>query len=235
MTHTKFIELLNLYLDHQISGEEALQLEHEIKHHPGRLELYRQYCRMQKGCARLADNFRELAPAPQPASTLPLRRKAAGRTGWYAGIGALAAAACLTLIVVNRQPAPAAVQSPTSAPQNGPAAGFAQADRPLSARPLLSMPAMPQTHQQVLQTVFSPAMVASNNPISAGDAIDAQSLITQADIDRLDWMNRVQLQPLQLDDYSFQVRPAAAEDHRTYRSRKPFDGNVEMTAFQFQR
>jgi hypothetical protein len=32
------------------------------------------------------------------------------------------------------------------------------------------------------------------------------------------------------------VRPAVDEDRqRTFRSRKPFQGNVEMTAFQFQR
>jgi hypothetical protein len=73
---------------------------------------------------------------------------------------------------------------------------------------MLSMPAMPQAHQQALQTVFNPTVLASNTTVAAGDKIDSQSLITQADIDRLDWMNRVQLSPLQLDDYTFQVRPA---------------------------
>lgn len=230
MTHTKFIELLNLYLDHQISAEEAALLEGEIQRNPDRLALYRQYCRMQKGCSQLAERFRDQVPVTPGATVTPFPRR---RTGWYAGVGALAAAACVALVFVNRPSMPAgpdsAVGADTSHQSQAPV--VAMNETQVSARPMLTTPALHENHQ-TLQTVFSPTFVAAK---PAADNPATQTMITQADIDRLDWMNRMQLAPVQLDDYSFQVRPTTGEDHRTYRSRKPFDGNVEMTAFQFQR
>ena len=51
MKESKFIELLNLYVDHQISPDDAKLLESEVESNPTRRRIYRQYCQMQKACA----------------------------------------------------------------------------------------------------------------------------------------------------------------------------------------
>jgi hypothetical protein len=61
MKESKFIELLNLYIDHQISQEEAGVLEEEILRNPQRRQTYHQYCRMQRACTLVLDQFK--APA----------------------------------------------------------------------------------------------------------------------------------------------------------------------------
>ena len=50
MKESKFIELLNLYIDQQISPEDAALLEEAILQNPRRRQIYRQYCRMHKDC-----------------------------------------------------------------------------------------------------------------------------------------------------------------------------------------
>jgi hypothetical protein len=57
MKDSEFIELLNLYLDHEISADNAARLEAEVQGNPERRRVYRQYCRMQKACTLLANDF----------------------------------------------------------------------------------------------------------------------------------------------------------------------------------
>lgn len=232
MTNTKFIALLNLYLDHQIEPRDVALLEAEISRNPARREIYRQYCRMHKGCEHLAETFREQAPAPrisarhlQQVRPAPATRRFAP---WAMGLGGLAAAASLTLLVVTRPSEPAApLMAATSAaeqvaPGNPPAP---------SAQPILRLPA-PVATTVSLQTVFNPARTETIALPEAQESV----LFADEQFDRFDWMHHVQMTPVQLDEYHFQVRPALGEDRqRTFRSRKPFQGNVEMTAFQFQR
>ncbi len=53
MNKSRFIELLNLYLDNELSAEEADELLHETRRDPRRYELYLQYCRIHKACSSL--------------------------------------------------------------------------------------------------------------------------------------------------------------------------------------
>ena len=105
MKESKFIELLNLYVDHQITAADAALLETEIQRSPERRRIYRQYCQMQKACVVLAENFRTEAPDAAVSAEgnvgafAPVRRSFA-RGAWAAG--ALAAAACVALVMVNR-------------------------------------------------------------------------------------------------------------------------------------
>lgn len=231
MTHTKFIALLNLYLDHQIKATDAALLEAEISRNPARREIYRQYCRMHKGCVQLAEAFREQAPAPRISarhlqstrSARPARRVAP----WVFGLGGLAAAASLAVVVVTRAPD---AGGPILALAETPA--LAQAlPEPAAKQPILSLPG-PSVAQASLQTVFNPAQTEAITLPETAESL----LLADETFDYFDWMHHVQMTPVQLEEYQFQVRPAVDEDRqRTFRSRKPFQGNVEMTAFQFQR
>ena len=52
MKDSEFLELLNLYLDHEITPADAARLEAEVRADPERRRTYLQYCRMQKACAK---------------------------------------------------------------------------------------------------------------------------------------------------------------------------------------
>ena len=90
MKDSKFIELLNLYVDHQISAEDAARLEAEIQRTPERRRVYRQYCQMQKACTVLADNFRTQIPPAGKVVEFPRPARSPLRAATY-GMGVLAA------------------------------------------------------------------------------------------------------------------------------------------------
>jgi len=114
MKDSEFLEILNLYLDHEISPEDSARLEAEVMASPDRRRVYMQYCRMHKACTLLGAPSTASTPAWAP-------EKAAGnggfRRGWTVGIyaGGLLAAACLGVVVVLRMH-PAA-SSPVVVPQ----------------------------------------------------------------------------------------------------------------------
>ncbi len=106
MKDSEFIELLNLYLDHEISPEKAALLEAEVTRDPARRMLYRQYCQMQKACVVLAGQFTAAEAAPKAGllSARPARRSQAGL--WATGL--VAAAACAAIALLPR-PRPAGI------------------------------------------------------------------------------------------------------------------------------
>jgi len=57
MKDSEFLELLNLYLDHEIAAADAARLEAEVKDNPDHRRTYLEYCRMQKACTLLAKDF----------------------------------------------------------------------------------------------------------------------------------------------------------------------------------
>jgi len=113
MKESKFIELLNLYIDQEISPPEAELLEEEIQRDPARQRVYLQYCRMHRASAVLFESFRsenmpaggKLAEAARAAAekvvafpTLAPRRSAR----WAYAAGLVAAAACVAFVFVHR-------------------------------------------------------------------------------------------------------------------------------------
>lgn len=108
MNYNRFIELLNLYLDHEISPEDARILEHEIRSNPERRKIYDQYCRIQKGTSALFEASRQEAPSPALTRSYAAinrrlaRRHAEPSVSWWAWgtSGLLAAAACVTVVFV---------------------------------------------------------------------------------------------------------------------------------------
>jgi len=121
MKDQEFIELLNLYLDHEISAADARRLEAEVRANPARYQVYREYCRMHKACGKLAQQaeFR-----PTFVGIPSERRRPAERAVLLAFGSFVALAACVALafaLGAKRKVAPAtpteAVAS--AAPQRG--------------------------------------------------------------------------------------------------------------------
>jgi len=146
ISEKKFIELLNLYIDHEISAEEVRILEAEILRNPARHTIYRQYCAMHKGCLELARTFAphsEMAAARSaPASPREaIRDREAPSTlrdkfgwgSWVGGLGLAAACGALVFFVFSHKHrnapagsdgittfAPALLAAPLSVPLNVP-------------------------------------------------------------------------------------------------------------------
>ena len=119
MKDQRFIELVNLYIDRQITVSEAAELEGEIQANTGRRAIYRQYCQMHQATRQVYESFRAPVAAGQESSPAANRSVVAhfdrqprhSRSRWAYYAGGLAAAACLALVFVrlnDRQPATAA-------------------------------------------------------------------------------------------------------------------------------
>lgn len=216
MKDSKFIELLNLYIDHQISPADAALLESEIQQKPERRRIYREYCQMQKACMTLAENFRpEVSADDKLIEMAPSPRRIAMIT--YA-MGIAAAAACVALVVVNRpvgkkgsnQTRPISVTERTT--PSGEA--IAAVDAVAAAEPT--------------RTVLHPAFPG----VARGDA-DASASVATADHVPLDWMNQVRLERASVDTFRFDVSPAIQPQNLALRSAQPYEAQVETTAFIF--
>ncbi len=219
MKDAKFIELLNLYVDHQITAEDASLLEVEIQRSPERRRIYREYCQMQKACNLLAENFATTTPAGGKVVDFPRATRSRMTLATYT-MGALAAAACLAVVFVQRgrfaetelaaSPASSAIMSnvATSLP---PAASVAVVPTLVSARPALQ-PAFGGLGRQ--ESAVNTSLVASVP---------------------LDWMNRVQLQRVPAQDIWFESRPSAQPGDLVFRSPRSTEAQTTLAAFRFQR
>lgn len=220
MNDSKFIELLNLYVDHQISAEDAASLEAEIQHSPERRRIYRQYCQMQKACVLLAENFRAEAPErEQVRARAATRRRQIAQVGYV--LGGLAAAACVAMVlVVNRQPDNLAspATATVAATETAPAIVPAMAEVPTAPVPLADRVA--------LQPVF--AGFESNTP-------SARLVISNSNQVPLDWMERVQLRKVTTEELWLEQRPSSQPEDLLFRSPRRFQGPAEMTAWRFQK
>ena len=58
MKDHRFIELVNLYVDRQITATETAELEAEMQGNPRRRAIYRQYCQLHSATKQVYDSFR---------------------------------------------------------------------------------------------------------------------------------------------------------------------------------
>lgn len=220
MKDAKFIELLNLYVDHQITSEDAVLLEAEIQRSPDRRRIYREYCQMQKACSILAENFATTAPAAGgKVVDFPRATRSRMTLATYT-MGALAAAACLAVVFVQSgrfaetemaaSPVPSAIAG-NVATSMSPAASVAVAPTLVSARPALQ----PAFGGLVRQELAVNTSLAASVP--------------------LDWMNRVQLQRVPAQDIWFESRPSAQPGDLVFRSPRSTEAQTTLAAFRFQR
>lgn len=232
MKESKFIELLNLYVDHEINAEEAAELEAEIQQNPQRRAVYLQYCRIQKSCTVLADQFRTDAPQPVVASA---RSRRAAPTWAYAG-GLVAAAACASLVIATNWPGPGATQvQDLSSPSANSMAAVTRAV-PTVAVAAVTPSAPAPASALTTRMDFQPVLVSHTLHFASLAADTDNAMLTARDQARLDWLQSVQLTPLSVpaENLRFDARATTPTDNRVYAGRKPI-GTAEMTAFQFQR
>ena len=253
MKESRFIELLNLYVDQELPAPDAAELEQEIARSPARRRTYEQYCRMHRACVMLFEN--ERAPAPHLRRLNEAAREAAEKVvafpglvpaagdvaaersrSWmspsWAAAGMVAAAACVAFVVMR--------QSPN--------AGMADATTSIATQVATVEPAtIAGTSEEpvaIPQTVTSPrsnyrSVVVANALLRNHDAApESGGFAFASDATAYEWMNRVQLSPLQrvsADELVFEARSLQTPESRTYRGRNPYAADAEMTAFQFQR
>ena len=218
MKESKFIELLNLYVDHQISPAEAAQLEAEVKSNPERRRVYREYCEMQKACSVLAENFRTAAPASDPKIVdFKPRRFPVGAMAYVGSLVAVAACVAVVFTLRSHPAAPADVAAPI-------------AQQVVKTPPTAVAVATPS--RPALQPAFGPKVLT----LRAQNAELAESVADQAAL--TEWMNSIQLSSMpgtSVDDLRFDARATLQPDARTYRTASPIKGKVEWTAFTFQK
>jgi hypothetical protein len=214
MKDREFIELLNLYVDREISAADALRLESEVVSNPKRREVYDQYCRMQKACTMLSqDQIEASAPATERAIV-----NFPSRSAWTFGptaLGLAAALACAAGIVTFKLREAHSDQA------------YAQVAANLSNAP--RAPARASDSD-----AMKPVFVVSRIPVDTAFAGDSL-----ARSDQLNWIGNVQMPPVfATPGQEFILAPktemkaAAIADAQAERdSQEP----AEMTAFRFQR
>jgi anti-sigma factor RsiW len=108
MNDNRFIELVNLYIDRQITAAETTELEAEIQASPRRRAVYSQYCRMHRATKQVYESFRgheTEAGSAQPVGrpTIAKFDRGQGKRGlrWNVIAGGLAAAACVAFALIR--------------------------------------------------------------------------------------------------------------------------------------
>lgn len=211
MKDSRFIELLNLYVDHEISAEDARLLETEIQQHPRRRQVYREYCQIQKACVLLTDKFRTEAPAAdgKVVEFAPRRRWLTPVT--YASTGLVALAACVALVLVNRS-------GNEASPKADAAVAATQVRQSLAV-------AKAQPVRPALQPVFSGLVRDTTLQVS----------FTTSDRAPFDWMHQVQFERVPTQELRFESLQTAPIDDLMFRNRRVFQSQTEGAAFRFQK
>ncbi len=225
MKESRFIELINLYIDRQIGPEEAAELEAEIARSPSHRRTYLQYCRMHRACTMLFENFhapatslnQALGQAERKVTAFPARGYRLARISLGAG---LAAAACVAFMLVNR---PAATSVPVANPGVN---EVAQVNVPPEAFHLAAL--APDAHPAEFKTVMKVNKFSLANNPAASDAQRAA----------FDWMRQIELSPMPAVDNNDNVfvpqTEATSADLRFPRVRNDDQPVAEMASFQFQ-
>jgi hypothetical protein len=217
MRDNRFIELVNLYIDRQITAEETAELEAEMQANPRRRAVYRQYCQLHSASKQVYAGFRAQASEPQadaPAGRV-VRAEFARRprSNWIHYVGGVAAAACLAVAFVRYN---ANSESMGTEPTLLPTAQVAAVT-----------PAAPAPETT---SVIAPVPVAAAEPnysaLLAALRQEEQRAFTASTLqsERL---------PSLFDDGVFDARPA--NNQRVFRGKQAPTQQAEFTAFQFQR
>ena len=251
MKESEFIELLNLYLDHEISTADAARLEAEVQANPARRRVYQQYCRMQKACKLAAADFQTTGePVETPAdrkvvafspAALSAAAERQRRMNRFYTVGTLvAAAACIAIVFVGHSRQQSKVElaignpppvAQIAAPAAIPVAAVASTSTSGPARALGA------------ESRHSPATLVKGTLFLTGhaqaEAVYAAAI--QEANNQLAWIEAVQITPMKprlaSDDLHFDatLRPegrALGQKANSNRSEAPAE---EMVTYQFRR
>lgn len=230
MKESRFIELVNLYIDRQITVDQTAELEAELQASAHRRRIYQQYCRMHRATKLVYESFRQNAdanPATRESRGGAIARfesRRRNRNRWIYGLGGLAAAACVALVLTRTAPTTeegAALPRMAAMPVPVPAAPAVAPKQPSAPVNLVSL-----RNPMVMEADYQ-AMLASLR------REEQQRLLLSAQL-----LNERRAPQSLFDDDVFTAKPVMLEQNqRTYRTDRgaPNQPPVEFTAFQFQR
>jgi hypothetical protein len=237
MKESRFIELLNLYIDQQISPDDAALLEEAILQNPRRRQVYLQYCRMHRACTIVLDrsqseNEVEATAGRVVAFAAPRR----SHRGYYAA--GLAAAACVTLVAVLsvlRSDGNAPTRAVATAPSSP--AALAKSTPATAITPVhMDTPAahfMPKTEGYIAQHLrFTQPVTGMSGHffLAASDSDNIRFSLPTPSAPAL----RAPPRP-SIEDFVFTQDPATPENPKIFRSHQPGDESDENAAIEFQR
>ena len=214
MKDNRFIELVNLYIDRQISAEETAELEAEIQANPRRRAVYKQYCQLHTATKQVYAGFRgqsTTAQAEAPAGRVIRAEFVRRRTHWVNYAGAFAAAACLAFAFVRYN----ANSSAKNAIADSQAPVQVAAVTPAPVAPAVvpaTAPATEPTYPQMLKALRQEEQRA----LAARDIQPAQL-------------------PSLFDDGVFEARPLLPTNSQRVFRGKQTPKEAQFTAFEFQR
>ncbi len=220
MSGKRFTELINLYLDKEISDEEMAELERETAANAERRHLFLEYVRLENASTQLVERHGERLVESVDFKKYHMMARHSGwslrRTVWVS-TGAFAAA-CLTLV--------AAVRFMEDTIIGGPAADFTRAG---SANWSTSVEVYQPSDAQALRGFSVPTRSASASSLQA-----AKAELTTRPVNWVDTARGV------ADASGFQVRVAVedlkpAKAERVFRSTPVFQASPEFASFEFQR
>jgi hypothetical protein len=231
MKDHRFIELVNLYIDRQISAEETAELEAEIQASPQRRAVYRQYCQLHSATKQVYESFRANA---EPQAGGPAGRVVTGnftrrpRSNWIHYAGGLAAAACLAVVFVR--------YNAGSAPAAG---GLAQTAATPAVQVATVTPSTPAPGEpRAVAAAPGATLVSLKDNLSAEPDYAAMLAALRREEQRAFASGEIQPSrlPSLFDDGVFDARQfAPANSPRVFRGKQAPAQPAEFTAFQFQR
>ena len=222
MKDNRFIELVNLYIDRQITAAETAELEAEMQGNPRRRAIYRQYCQLHSATKRVYDSFRANATDPQATASVGrasiTRFDSRPRSRWVHMAGGLIAAACLTLVFVR--------YSSNSKPAVEP---IAHVEPMPAVQTVSATPAVTTTATSLINLRHNSTTTPGYSELLATLRAEEQKSFINADLPA----SRL---PSLFDDGVFETRPVfPLNGQRTFRSKHTPAQPAEFTAFQFQR
>ena len=216
MNDKEFIELLNLYVDREISANDAVRLEKVVATNARRREIYDQYCRIQKACSMLSEETLDMTSVRTTATVIAFPAQSPWRFGpVMAGLAAMAA--CTVAIVgVRNHSGTVANDLVRSVTVSSPAALTVDS---VSMKPVLSV-------RGPVDTTPRSARLLTD--------LDPQSTVAQ-----LNWIGDIHLAPVApsaaadfLLNPKTDLKAGAMTDSQMSRDMQE---PAEMTAFRFQR
>ena len=255
MNEERFIELLNLYIDREISGPEIKEIEEAIAADPQRQRLYAQYCKIDRACAQVLASHLTAAPKPKMAAILAAvaRNEAevvpfepqipeprsttapqASRASWgWGALTGMAAAAAAFLAYTG------VVQSASNSPElTAPNAAPAVAS---SATPVGTDDSAAASYASNDQSGYRTVLVLDNNQDDSRSGLRIADSRTSED--PFAWMAQVQFAPIrrvQIDSLEFKTaEPIELRNLSAFSYPYPGLDDTppvsESAAFQFQR
>ncbi|MFT3870014.1 MAG: hypothetical protein QM715_16325 [Nibricoccus sp.] len=252
MKDNRFIELLNLYVDQQLTAAEATELETEIQRVPDRRRTYQQYCRMQKACTQLFEQDRQAAPSTSKFSraladadrkviAFPEPRRVWLQRGLYA-TGVAAMAACVALVFFRASPvAPQNVAEQPAKPE--PRAVATVVAKAETAAPVAETvqavaipPADPQT-REMRKLYYAVLPVRQFVPVNAITTNGEQAVAEERP--DFSWMKNMEfapLRPLSAETLFSETNGQNQQPNPSFiGTRHPVQLPYENSAFQYQK